>query len=117
MYSKEILKGTLKPIILKLLQEQNRMYGYEITQRVKELTEGKINITEGALYPLLHKLEAEGVVTTDLENIGKRVRKYYKLTPQGSTIAQDLVEEFLDFMVTIKHVLDPNLKSGYGLAK
>jgi len=117
MYSKEILKGTLKPIILKLLQEQNRMYGYEITQRVKELTEGKINITEGALYPLLHKLEAEGVVTTDLENIGKRVRKYYKLTPDGSTIAQDLVEEFLDFMVTIKHVLDPNLKSGYGLSK
>ena len=117
MYSKEILKGTLKPIILKLLQEQNRMYGYEITQRVKELTEGKINITEGALYPLLHKLEAEGVVTTDLENIGKRVRKYYKLTHEGSTIAQDLVEEFLDFMVTIKHVLDPNLKSGYGLAK
>ena len=117
MYSKEILKGTLKPIILKLLQEQNRMYGYEITQRVKELTEGKINITEGALYPLLHKLEAEGVVTTDLENIGKRVRKYYKLTSDGSTIAQDLVEEFLDFMVTIKHVLDPNLKSGYGLSK
>ena len=114
---KEILKGTLKPIILKLLQEQNRMYGYEITQRVKELTEGKINITEGALYPLLHKLEAEGVVTTDLENIGKRVRKYYKLTSDGSTIAQDLVEEFLDFMVTIKHVLDPNLKSGYGLSK
>ena len=117
MYSKEILKGTLKPIILKLLQEQNRMYGYEITQRVKELTEGKINITEGALYPLLHKLEAEGVVTTHLENIGKRVRKYYKLTSDGSTIAQDLVEEFLDFMVTIKHVLDPNLKSGYGLSK
>ena len=49
--------------------------------------------------------------------IGKRVRKYYKLTSDGSTIAQDLVEEFLDFMVTIKHVLDPNLKSGYGLSK
>ena len=38
------------------------MYGYEITQKVKELTKNKIQITEGALYPLLHKLEAEGIV-------------------------------------------------------
>ena len=74
------------------------MYVYEITLRVKEITEGKINITEGALYPLLHKLEAEGVVTSDLENICKRLRKYYKLTSDGSTIAQDLVEEFLDLL-------------------
>lgn len=114
MYSKEIIKGTLKPIILRLLQEQNRMYGYEITQRVKDLTADKIQITEGALYPLLHKLEAEGVVTTEKENIGKRVRKYYRLTEEGQSTAKDLVEEFIDFMATMKHILDPNLKPGYG---
>ncbi len=114
MYSKEIVKGTLKPIILKLLQEQNRMYGYEITQKVKDLTADKIQITEGALYPLLHKLEAEGVVTTEKENIGKRVRKYYRLTSEGQSIAQALVDEFIDFMSTMKHILDPNLKPGYG---
>lgn len=116
MYSKEILKGTLKPIILRLLQENNRMYGYEITQRVKELTSGKIMITEGALYPLLHKLEAEGVVTTDLESIGKRTRKYYRLTPEGRTIAQELVDEFIDFMATVKHILQPNISKSYGNA-
>jgi len=114
MYSKEIIKGTLKPIILKLLQEQNRMYGYEITQKVKELTKDKIQITEGALYPLLHKLEADGVVTTEKESIGKRVRKYYKLTYEGESIAKALVDEFIDFMVTMKHILDPNLQPGYG---
>jgi DNA-binding PadR family transcriptional regulator len=116
MYSKEIVKGTLKPIILKLLQEQDRMYGYEITQRVKELTKDKIQITEGALYPLLHKLEAEGIVTTEKENIGKRVRKYYKLTSQGQSLAKELIDEFIDFMVTMKHILDPNLQPGYGTA-
>lgn len=114
MYSKEIIKGTLKPIILSLLEEQNRMYGYEITQRVKELTSNKISITEGALYPLLHKLEAEGMVVTEIESIGKRNRKYYKLTPEGRGLAKELVEEFLDFMVTIKHILEPNLQPGYG---
>ena len=49
MYSKELLKGTLKTIILKMLSESDSMYGYQITQKVKEITEGKINITEGAI--------------------------------------------------------------------
>ena len=116
MYSKEIIKGTLKPIILRLLQEEGRMYGYEITQRVKVLSEDKIQITEGALYPLLHKLEADGVVVTEYENIGKRVRRYYKLTPDGVSTAQELVDEFIDFMATMKHILDPKFQSGYGTA-
>ena len=114
MYSKEIIKGTLKPIILKLLQENNRMYGYEITQAVKEMTADKIKITEGALYPLLHKLEAEGVVFTEKENIGKRVRKYYALTPSGKEKTKELIEEFVDFMATMKHIFEPNLQPGYG---
>lgn len=117
MYSKEIIKGTLKPIILKLLQEQKRMYGYEITQKVKELTQDKIQITEGALYPLLHKLEAEGIVTTEKESIGKRVRKYYKLTESGNSKAAELIDEFIDFMATMKHILDPNLSPVYGTAQ
>ena len=114
MYSKEIIKGTLKPIILKLLQENSRMYGYEITQAVKEMTADKIKITEGALYPLLHKLEAEGVVFTEKENIGKRVRKYYALTPSGKEKTQELIEEFVDFMATMKQIFEPNLQPGYG---
>lgn len=105
MYSKAIIKGTLKPIILKLLQEEERMYGYEITQKVKALSSDKIQITEGALYPLLHKLEAEGIVITEKEQIGKRVRKYYTLTPAGKTLADELVDELIDFMETVSSIL------------
>lgn len=108
MYSKEIIKGTLRPIILKLLKENDRLYGYEITQSVKRLTSDKIQITEGALYPLLHKLEAEGAVTTEVENIGKRVRKYYRLTDQGEALSQQLIDEFVDFMGTMKQIFEPN---------
>ncbi len=114
MYSKEIVKGTLKPIILKLLNEHGRMYGYEITSKVKELTTDKIQITEGALYPLLHKLESEQIVTTEKEYIGKRVRKYYSLTPEGKTIAEQAIEEFLDFMITIKGILEPGTQFSNG---
>ena len=111
MYSKELLKGTLQTIILNLLAENDKMYGYEITQKVKELTDGKINITEGALYPSLHKLEAEGLLSTETVNIGKRVRKYYSLTKQGGATATDKVNELVDFMNTLKFLLKPKLKT------
>lgn len=113
MYSKELLKGTLKTVVLNLLQENDRLYGYEITQKVKDLTGDKIQITEGALYPLLHKLESDGMVTIEKVNIGKRVRKYYRLTPEGRNNAQELVDELLDFMVTMKHVLTPQEGKNY----
>ncbi len=106
MYSSELVKGTLKTIVLKLLSENNQMYGYEITQKVKELTGNKIQITEGALYPTLHALESDGVVTTEVVNIGKRVRKYYKLTPQGKNNAMEKVNEFADFVRTMQFLLD-----------
>ncbi|MBL7923106.1 MAG: helix-turn-helix transcriptional regulator [Bacteroidia bacterium] len=106
MYSSELIKGTLKTIILKLLRDQGRMYGYEITQKVKDLTAGKIQLTEGALYPSLHALEAEGILTTETEYIGKRMRKYYSLSKAGSTLSQEKVSEFADFIQTMKFLLD-----------
>lgn len=106
MYSKELLRGTFKTIVLKLLAEHGRMYGYEITQKMKEKSDDKITITEGSLYPLLHKLEQDGVLTTEVEKIGKRTRRYYKLTEQGAGVAQQMVEEFKDFMQTMKNMLD-----------
>ncbi|MCX6296058.1 MAG: PadR family transcriptional regulator [Bacteroidetes bacterium] len=112
MYSSELVKGTLKTIVLKLLSETEKMYGYEITQKVKELTDSKIVITEGALYPLLHQLEAEGVVTTEIVNIGKRVRKYYTLTQAGNERAKEKLYEFADFINTMNILLDlkPTIK-------
>ncbi|MFZ5552868.1 MAG: PadR family transcriptional regulator [Bacteroidota bacterium] len=106
MYSKELIKGTLKAIVLKLLSENDRMYGYEITQRVKELTDNKIVITEGALYPLLHKLEADNILTTETVEVSGRTRKYYRLTKNGKSSATVVVEEFIDFLATMKLVLN-----------
>ena len=105
MHSPELLKGTLQTIILKLLKDEGKMYGYEITQRVKELSVGRLLVTEGALYPTLHKLEAEGFLKTEVVTLGKRVRKYYTLTPIGRGIARERVNEFLDFIRTMSNVL------------
>lgn len=114
MYSSELIKGTLKTIVLNLLKEQGKMYGYEITQHVKLLSNEKIQITEGALYPLLHALEKQGEVTTESEYIGKRIRKYYSLTEKGAVSAKDKVSEFADFMATMRFLLnlDSSISNG-----
>jgi DNA-binding PadR family transcriptional regulator len=111
MYSKELIKGTLKPIILKLLENNGRMYGYQITQEVRELSHGKIEITEGALYPLLHKLETEKIVSVEKEMIGKRVRKYYTLSKTGKTVTIEKVNELTEFIGTIGILLKSKPKT------
>ncbi len=83
------------------------MYGYEITQRVKEITAGELLITEGALYPLLHKLEAEGLLEVEIENIGNRIRKYYLLTKNGKKHSSLAIDEMKKLITTLSLFLNP----------
>ena len=112
MQQTELIKGTLQTIILKLLSDHNRMYGYEITMKVKEMSGGNLLLTEGALYPTLHKLVAEGYLTTETENIGKRIRKYYRLTKHGNITATYKVEEFINFVRVMSRILQINPIAG-----
>lgn len=105
MYSQELVKGTLRTIVLGLLSTSDRMYGYEITRHVKDQTDGKIQLTEGALYPTLHKLEAEGLLETEVVMNGKRKRKYYRLTQSGTKEAQTRLLEFNDFTITMRRLI------------
>ena len=107
MKSKEYIKGTIKTIVLKLLSENERMYGYEISQRVKQLSNGDIELTYGALYPILYKLESEKLLTTASEVVDNRARKYYSLTPQGKKLAKVKVTELQDFVKTLTIILRP----------
>jgi PadR family transcriptional regulator PadR len=108
MSSNPMLKGTLQTIILKLLEDNKHMYGYEITQKVKEVTAGEIMLTEGALYPALHKLEADGLLETYTEIVDSRVRKYYRLTEQGGKEVSSKLSEAQVFIDQLQLLL--NLK-------
>ncbi|TDB66776.1 PadR family transcriptional regulator [Arundinibacter roseus] len=105
--SNEYVRGTLKTIVLNLLAERGRMYGYEITQEVKDRTKGEILLTFGALYPVLHKLEQEGLLSTESEPVDGRMRKYYTLTTQGSETARTKTNDLERFMEAMKLLLSP----------
>ena len=107
MYSKELLKGTLTTIILNLLAENGRMYGYEIFQLVKERSNGKILLKDGSLYPALQKMYKDGLLTYEEEFIGKRIRKYYTLTSKGKSEKVAYLQELIDFIATLSKIVSP----------
>lgn len=102
----ELFKGTLQTIILKLLSENDKMYGYEITQKVKLITQGELMLKEGALYPALHKLEAEGFLETSTEIVDNRVRKYYALSQDGEKEVISKLQEAKDFIAQLQLLLN-----------
>ncbi len=104
----QLYKGSLNTIIMRLLENHGRMYGYEITQKVKEITEGEMNLTEGALYPALHKMESEGFLDVEMERVEGRVRKYYKLTESGVKETTNKLEELESFVRNMQQIM--NLK-------
>jgi len=116
MSQTELLKGTLGTIILRLLQEKERMYGYEITQLVKEMSGDRILVKEGSLYPALHKLEADGLIISEEVFIGKRARKYYTLTRPGKNAAKESVSDLLMFLQTIHTLVTAKPAASYGIA-
>ncbi len=110
--SSELLKGTLSTIILRLLECHGRMYGYELTLKVKELTQGRILLKEGSLYPALHRLEADSMVVSEVEMIGKRTRKYYQLTLKGSSSVGQAVSELQEFLSTLDALITADPRHG-----
>ncbi|MCC2591774.1 PadR family transcriptional regulator [Chryseobacterium sp. MFBS3-17] len=109
MKKNALYKGTLQNIILKLLASEVKMYGYQLSQRARELTRGELEMTEGALYPALHKLEAEGLIYAEVQNVSGRDRKYYLLTEKGKKQQEVREAEMKSYLFNLSTIF--NLES------
>jgi DNA-binding PadR family transcriptional regulator len=108
MIPSDLIKGSLKTIVLKLIKEEGPMHGYAITQKVEELTQGKLKLTYGALYPILHKLEKEGALVTATANHNNRIRIYYALTDKGHTVVAERIIELNEFISSLQLIFNSN---------
>ena len=82
MLTRELVAASARPMVLSILRGED-CYGYEILRRVRELSGGQIDWKEGMLYPVLHRLEAEGLVGSYWSSPNGRKRKYYQLKQPG----------------------------------
>jgi PadR family transcriptional regulator, regulatory protein PadR len=80
---RELKRGVLELVLLRLLQDRPA-YGYELVSEIARRTEGELEIKEGTLYPLLYRLEEQGLVATGWETPERGApRKYYRITEAG----------------------------------
>lgn len=107
MLPNELVRGSLRPFILKILQNSGRMCGYEITCRMRQLSGSRILLFEGTLYPVLHKMVDEKILVAETVIFGKRERRYYSLTDKGRSKATEQMAEFRGFIETLNHLLEP----------
>jgi DNA-binding PadR family transcriptional regulator len=95
MASKGLMAASTKPLILTILKE-GKSYGYFIIQRVKDLSGGALEWSDGMLYPVLHRLEKEGYIKSEwMITANGRKRKYYSITEQGK---RELIAEKEDWL-------------------
>ena len=102
----ELVKGTLSLLILSLLTRTS-MYGYEIAATVHRETDGAFTFREGSLYPSLHKLEANDLITGEWEETdGGRKRKVYHITARGRAALQEKRQSWTELQAAVNCVLE-----------
>lgn len=85
MLSKPMTAASINAIILTIL-DRGDSYGYEIIKHVRDLSDGEIDWPAGSLYPVLHRMKTDGLVTSYWHQPdGERRRRYYRITAQGRT--------------------------------
>ena len=101
MLSKELVAASTVPLVLSVLTE-GETYGYALIQRVRELSSGKIEWTEGMLYPVLHWMEKEDLIESEWREAETgRKRKYYSLRKEGRKALQEEREQWLTVHETL----------------
>jgi DNA-binding PadR family transcriptional regulator len=104
MLAKELVAASTIPLVLSVLTEGEN-YGYALIQRVRDLSGGKIEWTEGMLYPVLHWMEKECLIESEWRAAETgRKRKYYRLCQEGHKALQDEKEQWLAVHETLERL-------------
>ncbi len=108
MISKNLTGASTKPIILGILK-QGKSYGYLIIKKIKELSSGEMEWSDGMLYPVLHRLEKEKLVKSEwVMEDGSRPRKYYKITEEGKLALLAEKEQWLSVNAVLDQIWEIN---------
>ncbi len=101
----DLLQGTLDLLVLKILA-LGPTHGWDITQRIQQISEDVLRVNQGSLYPALHRLEASGWIAAEWgETENNRRAKYYRLTAAGRRQLADERETWARFSGAVERIL------------
>lgn len=96
-YSRELLKGTADTLVLSTFADGER-YGYQVVKDLERRSAGFFQLKEGTLYPILHRLERQGLLEARWEVMPNGMeRRYYSLTALGRNVLCDRINEWSGF--------------------
>ena len=103
---KELMAASAAPIILSILQNSDN-YGYEIVQEIKSITEGRTPWKEASIYPVLRKLENQGMIKSYWRKTpDERHRRYYAIEEAGKEELKNMLEQWKSAYEMIKKLAD-----------
>jgi len=98
-WTREINRGILEFWVLTLLRREKAQYGMRIANLIEEMSEGRVQLEPGTIYPLLNRLAKSGWIIID-ENISSQgrgpVRRYYRLTDEGTQLLNAMIDHYFD---------------------
>jgi PadR family transcriptional regulator PadR len=100
----DYLNGVPELVVLELLSRRP-MYGYELVQAIKDESGGMLEFGEGCIYPLLHKLEERGDLSSRRLDVGGRSRVVYRVTPSGSKHRAAAMAQWSEVVAAVGRVL------------
>jgi DNA-binding PadR family transcriptional regulator len=100
----EMLKGHLDGLILATLRD-GPAHGYAVIESLKQRSGGAFDLAEGTVYPVLHRLEADGLLSSAWSTAGGRRRRVYRLTRRGRAALADRRTEWTSFVNAVESVL------------
>lgn len=106
LFSHIDIKGNMNLIILSVLSKNDK-YGYEISKEIYTLTEQRIRLKEGSLYPALHRLEKQALIEGYWveQEPGKPNRKYYRITEKGRSMIELEKQEWISFIKIMGRII------------
>ena len=100
----DFLNGIPEMLLLRLLRDRPQ-YGYELVRAIREQTAGVLDFGEGAIYPILHRLEQEGLLRSRRESVSGRSRIVYRLTRAGTQRLDGSVSRWDEVVRSVNQLL------------
>lgn len=108
--SKNLLSGYTTMLILRLLDDKD-MYGYQMIDELSRRSDDTFSLKAGTLYPLLHLLENDGMISSYEKNVDtSRIRKYYSITKNGKMMLTEKSQEWKISSSKINQILEGGTK-------
>jgi DNA-binding PadR family transcriptional regulator len=107
-----MLKGIVELLIIKIIDEQEDVYAFELSDLISEYSRGLINITHPTLYPTLYRLQERGYIATEEKIVANRRRRYYKLQDEGREYFDKIKGDYLTIREGLDNVLTYSKKEG-----